>query len=213
MKDLVRAFKSARNVSTPLIAITTPDPAATIDALLFSYEENPPAMLQWDSARGLLGLNEPGRVAIGNLGMEAIESSQNPVDTLTLAMRLPERAVLFTHNLHRHLEHPVVAQAVWNLRDLFKSSRRTLVLLSPSLWLPTELSQDVWVLHEALPAREKLESILRVQYEAAQAATELPDLTKEIIESVVDATIGLAAGVVRADPNGPRHYNVGMTAP
>ncbi|GDX40067.1 hypothetical protein LBMAG21_03590 [Armatimonadota bacterium] len=193
MSCLLNRFKAARRVSTPLIAIRTPDPASTIETLVCGFEENPPPFLQWDVIRGLAGVSEAGNSALALFGSEAIEVSQNPVEALILAAKLPERSILFLHNSHRYTEQPAVAQAIWNLRDLYKSNKRTLVLLCPVLCLPAELVQDVWVLEEALPNSEQLATLVRAQYECAQATNSLPDLCEAVVLHAVDATIGLFA--------------------
>jgi hypothetical protein len=75
-------------------------------------------------------------------------SLANPVDMLIKAhKKMPKESILFMSNLHRYLD-PQVIQAVWNLRDPFKSNTRMLVILCPSMTLPPELTQDVLVLDE-----------------------------------------------------------------
>ena len=193
MSSLLNAFKAARRVSTPLIAIRTPDPASTIVEIASGFAENSPPMIQWDTVRGLLGINDAGTSALAQFGTESIELSLNPVEALVMATKLPERSLLFLYNAHRYTDQPAVAQAIWNLRDLYKSDKRTLVLLSPVLNLPHELSQDVWVLEETLPGLEQLASLVRAQYECAQVTNSLPDLSEEAVLHAIDATIGLAS--------------------
>lgn len=193
MSNLLSAFKAARKVGTPLVAIATPDPAATIETLQSGFEENPPALIQWDVVRGLTALNSPAQSALAGLGSDIAAITQNPVEALAVATRLPERAILFLHNAQRFVDQPAVAQAVWNLRDLFKSNKRTLTLLCPGMTLPAELAQDVLTLTEELPGIAELETILKAQYTYAQEAVDLPELAEETVRKAVDATIGLAA--------------------
>lgn len=193
MSTLLAAFKAARKVSTPLVAIATPDPAATIDTLQSGFEENAPPLVQWDIVRGLTALNPPAQSVLAGLGSDISVMTQNPVEALSVSTRLPERTMVFVHNAHRYVEQPAVAQAIWNLRDLFKSNKRTLILLCPGMTLPAELAQDVLTLVEDLPGTSELESILRAQYAYAQEAVSLPELSEEVVRKALDATIGLAA--------------------
>lgn len=193
MVNLLAAFKAARKVGTPLVAIATPDPAATIETIQSGFEENPPALIQWDVVRGLTALNPPAQSALAGLGSDIAAITQNPVEALAVATRLPERAILFLHNAQRFVDQPAVAQAIWNLRDLFKSNKRTLTLLCPGMTLPAELSQDVLTLTEELPGTAELEVILKAQYAYAKEAVDLPELSEETVRKAVDATIGLAA--------------------
>ncbi len=83
-----------------------------------------------------------------------------------------------------------MAQAIWNLRDVFKANGRTLTLLTtPGAVLPDELTQDVLVLDEPLPAVEDLTRIL----EETMAAAEVPELETDASGKAVDALLGLAA--------------------
>src|SRR5438105_1061100 len=56
-------------------------------------------------------------------------------------------------NPQRMWEQVDVLQAIWNLRDRFKSSGAMLVLLTtPGAILPSEIRNDVMVLDEPLPS-------------------------------------------------------------
>ena len=88
---------------------------------------------------------------------ERDSASVGPVDALMAACQLGEDAVLVFANAQRFWTDPQVAQAIWNLRDVFKANGRTLTLLTtPGAVLPDELTQDVLVLDEPLPAVEDL---------------------------------------------------------
>ena len=60
MSDLLSKFKAARRVSTPLVAIRTSDPAATISVIEKSFNGSAPPVLLWDIARGIQWRNEEG---------------------------------------------------------------------------------------------------------------------------------------------------------
>ena len=184
--DQVRA---ARRVSVPLIAIATPDPAATMETIVKDIEA---PVLAWDIVRGVQPANEAGHAAVeATFGGEA-KNITDPAAMLDRAARLPKETVLFVLQAHRYLEGPAaeaVVQAVWNLRDVFKADTRTLVLLGPPFRLPAELQQDVLVLDEALPDGEQLKAIVAAQYQAAQL--EPPGIA--VLDRAVDALRGLAA--------------------
>jgi hypothetical protein len=63
MQEFIQGFKAARRVSTPLVAVRTPDPAGTVDVIFSvlncSAEETP--LLHWDIMRGLVGVNNAGK--------------------------------------------------------------------------------------------------------------------------------------------------------
>jgi hypothetical protein len=194
MHEFIQSFKAARRVSTPFVAVRTPDPAGTIDAILSllngSAEETP--VLHWDIMRGLAGVNNSGKADAQKLlgdGDPAMVSAR-PSDALALARRLPENAVLFCANTQRFVTDAVVVQGLWNLRDEFKADGRMLVMLTtPGATLPPELAQDVLVLDEPLPSTDDLRRIVTRTFGEAS----LPEPTIEVVEKAVDALIGLAA--------------------
>ena len=183
---LVQSFKAARRVSTPIIAVETPDAAATIATLRMAMPVTTPT-LSWDCARGLRSSNGPGESALGALGLDP-NASVNATETLLAMAGLPDSAVVFMHNFQRQINETPVIQALWNLRDLFKLNKRMVVLLGPSFTLPAELAGDVIVLAEPLPTRAELSLILDQQYKNAGLAA--PDA--ETRTAALDAIVGLA---------------------
>ena len=176
MQEFIQAFKAARRVSTPLVAVRTPDPAGTIDTILSvlngGAEETP--VLHWDIMRGLAGVNNAGKAGAQQVlgdGDPAIVSAR-PSDALALARRLPENAVLFFANTQRFVTDAVVVQGLWNLRDEFKTDGRMLVMLTtPGATLPPELAQDVLMLDEPLPSTDDLRRIVTRTFGEASRLT------------------------------------------
>ena len=197
MKTIPDLIEQAKNVSTPLIAISTADPQATQDAIAKRLANFP--LLSWDIARGVIAVNELGKKAAAALGKDPSELT-TPGEVLIIAAKLPGDTVLFFHMAHQYLENEQVKQAVWNLRDIFKANGRTLIGFGPSFTLPTELAQDVLLLDEPLPTEAELSAIVTAQYENARQTND-PPLTKETfadpdekeLSRIVDACRGLAA--------------------
>lgn len=184
--NLLEQIQAARRVSTPLIAVISPDPAATKDQILRATNGHP--ALAWDVVRGLTGINEAGEKALATLTSDP-GMTRDPVEALVLAQKLPEESMVFFHQAHRFIGATDVAHAVWLLRDDFKQNFRTLFLLAPELTLPSELQHDVLVLDEPLPTEGQLGQIVRQQY--GNAGLELPP--DFVIERAVEALSGLAA--------------------
>jgi hypothetical protein len=189
MDQFLRTLKASRRVSTPLLAIRTADPALTVARVADAVARDA-GVVQWDSVRGLVNVNEQGAREIAKAIGERSPANVGPVDALVLAGDLGEDAVLVYANAQRFWNIAEVAQGIWNLRDSFKANGRTLALLTtPGAVLPPELAQDVLVLDEPLPAEEDLSRILQDTI----AAAELPELDSETGGKAVDALLGLAA--------------------
>lgn len=218
---MLKLFRAARRVSTPLVCIKTSDPAATMATIIESFNGSAPAILAWDIARGIHWKNEEGMKAVwvdllqkpetetlpesetdkAQLAENIGQQTQNPFEAVMIALRLPAKALLFMANIQRALpDNPAVSQALWNLRDVFKLNRRTLVMTCPDVTFPAELGQDVLILDEPLPNPIELARIVKSQYVAAGLvgktkgkADPVPSISEEDLTKAVDALSGLAA--------------------
>ncbi|MEQ8786549.1 MAG: AAA family ATPase [Pirellulaceae bacterium] len=172
-------LKAARRVSVPIVGISTPDPAATVELIVTGINGDSPK-LQWDSSAGMRPLNEEAAPCCFD-AFDIVQACQG-------ALSLPEGAILIVHMTNRWLDNPLVLQAIWNVRDAFKENHRMLVLLGPDLELPAELKHDVVLLDEPLPGRDALrEIVLRVYRDAALDDGDAP------LDEAVDALQGLSA--------------------
>jgi hypothetical protein len=197
MQSFLKTFLAARMVSTPLVAVRTPDPASSMRAISDEVErisEKTTAMtplVSWDVMRGLVGLNQAGKRAVAKVltNGETTLLSMKPSDALEFAEDLSEDTILFFLNGHRFYEDAVVAQGIWNLRDSFKANGQMLALLTtPGAVLPPELASDVLVLDEPLPSVADLERVVRDTFTAA----DLTPPTPEVLTKATDALVGLA---------------------
>ena len=204
-------FRKVISSSVPLIAITTPDPAMTIANLLLvrpaELAHESYAVLQWDIVDGLsITAAEaqlsprPDQLQSEDAKTELLkdQSAANAIKNLSMALSLARKlkpnTILFIHNAHRYLQDSAVVQAIWHLRDNFKSEGKTLVLLAPQLKLPIELSHDVILLDDPLPNREQLQCIISTQYINAKSSNaSIPDPSPDHLEQTIDAVTGLSA--------------------
>ena len=207
-------IKAARRVSTPLIFVNCPDPAATIDRVTKMFENGAPIpFVRWDMNSGLTPLNAVGKQALVEL-MGADESawpglSANPGTALGMMLALPgERregnvatgklvrrgVMVFMLNPQMLLTSDsgdnasIVTQGIWNLRDPYKGDRRTLLMLGVSSKLPSEIAQDVIVFDEPLPDEQELTSLVSDQLKSSGL-----ELKAETLAAAVDAVRGLPA--------------------
>ena len=197
---MITQFRTAVAVGTPLISIRCFDNESTISEIQKLLNgESGTAVIQWDVVRGWKARNDEGKQAIASalasLGQDAdLSITQSPVEQADIALNLPQNTFLFLINAHRYLtsDYPNAAsfvQAICNLRDPFKSSQRTCILLGPDFTLPAELQQDVLVLDQPLPSSEELKEIVvdLVKERKAKGVHETD------IEKAVEAGRGLAA--------------------
>lgn len=183
---------TARRVSVPLIAVSTPDPGATFQAIRATLPAEAPCF-EYRPSMGAIPANQAAQViAQGIAGdLEAwYDRTGNPAEFLRIAQEFPERTLIAMHMGHAIIgADPRTTQAVWDCRDAFKRNYRTLVLLGPSFSLPPELSNDVVCFDEPLPGALELQEIITRSYRDAK----LEPPTAEVLAEAVPALTGLAA--------------------
>ncbi len=199
--SILPLFDAARRVSTPLLAIKTLNPASTLAELAARLPENLAAQIDggvgapvfsWDAAAGLRPINEPAQAALALLNPEgealfAVEAKE----ALRVAALLPKDTVIVFFHLARLLGSEgaglKLTQALWNLRDAYKSNGSMAVLLGVDFAFPAEIAQDIIVLDEPLPDEAALAEIVQTVYTAAEVKPP-KDLTP-----IVSAIQGLSA--------------------
>lgn len=194
-------FKGIRRAGTPIIAIETADPAATIVQCLKTLNGNADKLpvLRWDIIRGLTAENKPGTEYLETIDQVAKLQFSNPSEALRYLGDNPPRignadeargGIVFMCNAHLCCEQSKepnlsVIQAIWNLRDNFKAIGASLVLLSPSMRIPAELSQDIVTVTEEAPTAADIETKVKSLCDDAGIDTKKIDMPK-----TVDALLG-----------------------
>lgn len=175
-KAWIKQYRAARMAGAPIVAIQTIDVRLTMAAIMANSNEATP-FIAWNMVEGWRGMNEPGKEAAAFAIQKAeqdIAATRDPIDSFTIAKCLPggtpagkpPGSVLFIENAHRWLDGAQgvngadYAQAIYNLREGFKSDMRTVVLLGAQFTFPAELAQHVFVIDEPLPDANEITEII-----------------------------------------------------
>jgi len=185
-RSLIGQFKAARRCGTPLVAIQTPDPLATVRRIV-NEVNGKSHWVAWDCVKGLFPLNQDSQAAVAKFPSPDELILLQVVCKLAATM-LEKNSVLFLYNAQRHMDDPAQVQSICNLRDEFKLNGRTLVLVGPHIRLPAELQHDVVTLDEPLPTGEQLATIVRGVHKDANA-----ECPPEKVMMAVEAIQGLPA--------------------
>lgn len=183
--NVIESIAAARQSGVPLVAIRTIDPAATIRNIVDKVSPKAPKIC-WEMIQGYKPANDlPTSSAATGLTKDCANS---PLEALKAARSTPENTMVFVQMADRFLNMPPVIQAIWNLRDQFKSTGRMLIMLGADMELPAELRHDVLTLDEPLPSEEELRSIVQELAKAAEL-----DVNDELIGETVNAVSGLSS--------------------
>jgi SpoVK/Ycf46/Vps4 family AAA+-type ATPase len=201
----VSQFYRARSVSVPLVAIASPDPAATIREIIEGSKDEEATFVVWDIARGF---TEPAerkygvRDALLNKGLEGHElpdetGKYDVPAMLDIIRKVPGKCCVFMCLADKFYNCPqqgsIVIQAILNLRDRFKAVMSTLVMLCHDAAVPAELKNDVLIIDEPLPDSEQLGQIVdKVVVETRKKHKDFP-LTDLHREAAIDRVTGLSA--------------------
>jgi hypothetical protein len=192
----------ARRVSTPLVAIETPDPGSTNKALFGAIEafdskrdRSVSAQFIWDAVNGIRPVNDAAAQALPTMlepvGGDALATA-HPTQALIALAQAPLNAFAIMANVHLYWEasrlDPSVVQAIWNLRDKYKSNGRMLAMTMPDCVLPAELRHDVVVFAEPLPQGDDFKPVVNRVHESGG----VPLPSDANMDEAVHALAGLA---------------------
>ncbi len=182
-----KAFRAG----VPLVAVTTGDPAATIRTISeqFAGFDDPVGVIVWDVVRGAKCSKADQRAvdALANLPNPPDDYAGSLVNFLADLCELARRQVVIICNAHLFLDDPRAVQAIWNLRDEFKASKKLLVLLGVAK-LPPELIHDVVQFDDPLPSVDELSNIIQNVCEWGKAQA-----TEAVLAEGATAAIGVTA--------------------
>ena len=182
-------IKSIRQAGVPLACFETTDPKVTITETIAALNgaADEYSIMKWDIVRGLVGINKLGKATVKNIAPDGPIQTGNPTECLALlGDKAPANTLCFFMNAQKFIANETVSQAVWNLRDVWKTNGSMLIMLAPSLTLPAELQHDVVVVTEDLPSAKQLTEMADTVISAASA--KIDDK-----EKVVDTLLGMSA--------------------
>ena len=126
-------------------------------------------------------------------------ATRDPLNALDFIAQSQEAAIFVLKDFHPFLEdnrgsvdHPVIIRRLRDITNELKESRKTLIILSPTLRVPSDLEKDVTVLDYALPTIEELDlSLERVVRSAREIASVQLKMSDDERERVLNAARGL----------------------
>jgi ATP-dependent 26S proteasome regulatory subunit len=118
---------------------------------------------------------------------------RNPLQALELVEKLPATvpAVFVLRDYHRFLEDVAVARKLRNLARLLKSQPKNIVILSPQITIPDDLSEVITVLEFPLPTLSEI----RAELERLLTAGQITDT--KMVDELVRSCQGLSMERIR----------------
>ncbi len=135
-------------------------------------------------------------------GFRKVGSGSNPLeegrmDPLTALQRIEGYrgdAIFVLEDFHAFFEQPVVVRMLRNMLFSLRSTRKTVVLLSPFFKLPPEVRDDVAQVFLPLPDSDALRKLL---HEICESRDVKVDLSRDSEEKLVKSALGLTENQAR----------------
>lgn len=146
--------------------------------------------VEWDALGGLVRIPQ----GVENPEIQQINGSTEPPVALSLISRFEIPTVVIMKDLHPYIEHPKVWRTIRNIIGQIKETGVTIILVSPRMKIPAEISKEVQVLDYTLPSRDELALAFRNYVETNITAREDVASTppaNDVIEAVAEAAMGM----------------------
>lgn len=159
----------------PLIAVQTFEEARTLDVLKELCRDRQSELFVWSRTQGITKAGKP------------VADVTDPMGVLKWYEESPEKSVMVLKDYHPYLKEPALVRKLRDLNQSLKRSPKNVVLLSPAITIPADLSKDVALLELPLPGREDIQKLV----ERAASAVPNSEVGAAGQSAVVDAAMGL----------------------
>ena len=171
----------------PLISLVTGEEERAGDLLrALSEELNHRELFFWNTVSGFR--------RHGKGGNPLEEGRMDPLTALQRIEGYKEDALFVLEDFHPYFEESVVVRQLRNLLYTLRSSRKTVILLSPLVKLPAELRDDVPQVFLPLPGYANLKELLDSVCEGRDVKS---NLNREAEEKLVKSALGLSESQAR----------------
>jgi ATPase family protein associated with various cellular activities (AAA)/AAA+ lid domain-containing protein len=150
-------------------------------------------------------MSSKGAEGAGAAAGGSIYNTREPVQALANMESMTVEAVFILKDFHRHMDDPVVVRRLRDVGQKFSANRRTVVITSPEITVPAELTKLVEYFDLPLPDRDRLHEIvhdtftrlsktytLKLQLDAAGVdamSSNLRGLTEEEAERAISQAV------------------------
>jgi AAA+ superfamily predicted ATPase len=176
--DALQRLKTLIDSSTPIVVMETVEETRAVRMVRSACAALNLAAFEWSVASGLMrcgssvvevvtggfdaGELHPGGQAGTDIeqNAKALYNSREPAQMLSNLEGITIEAAFILKDLHRHMDDPIVVRRLRDVGQRFATNRKTVVLTSPKIDIPAELSGLVEFFELPLPDRPRLRQII-----------------------------------------------------
>lgn len=130
--------------------------------------------------------------SVGESISSKLSSLPSEIQVLATIREASDGRIFLLKDFHPYMKDPRVIRLLRDLASSLRSKKQTLVLLAPTMVMPTELEKEVTVLEFPLPERGEIEQQLD---EICSAVKDLPGVDTQLDASAREALIKSAQGL------------------
>jgi len=165
----------------PIIYVVSWEERRVEEALRTITQERGKKMLLWTVTQGIVSNSS-----------QRDETTRDPMAALDYVGASRDQAIFLFKDLHPFLNDTRLVRRLRDLTYTLQTSYKTLVLLSPTLHLPSELEKDITVVDYPLPSLDELDTLLGGIINDVKKNTQIDtNLSPEDREAVLKAALGL----------------------
>ncbi len=180
----------------PLIYLVTPEEERAEQAVAALAQATRPArrLFVWTMTQGIV---EYGQPKTAGQGSGAPHNSVSPEAAIDWVIRQRDPAIFVFKDLHPFADSPAVTRSLRDAIASFKSTQKTIVLMSPVQTVPIELEKEVVVIDFPLPTMSALDDVLNHQLALTRSRRISTDAREKLLKAALGLTLDEAQKVYR----------------
>lgn len=171
----------------PIIYVLTWEEDRVQDVVMNLARDMNKNVFSWSVTRGLA---KAGKSLQSK--KDIIKGSTDPLTALDEVLMQMEPAIYIFKDFHPYMTDPSIVRKLRELAAHLKNSYKTLIIISPSLQIPSELEKDITVVDFDLPDFTEMEKLLNNVLGNIKGKREIKiDMQDSVKENLIKALLGL----------------------
>ena len=144
-------------------------------------------LYEWSLTDGLRTVHDP----LGKHHHKG-DTDREVLAVLNSILQSGDAAIYLLKDFHAYLDAPEIIRQVRDLGEALRSTRKTVIIVSPKVVIPQELEKSITLLDLPLPSNEELRNLLTGQLSGARSNRNFDvKLSEEGLNALVNAAHGL----------------------
>lgn len=185
-KDFLKEIDQLIRARYTLLYVVTWEEERARALLAQVAERQQKALIEWSITDGLRRISNPLDIL-----SDASKRQRDVLKILNEILQADTTAIYVLKDFHTYLEAPEIIRQMRDLGHMLRNTRKTIVILSPTLKIPIELEKSLTIVDLPLPGYEELSQLLAETIGGSSARRFHVDLKPHERDAIVKAAQGL----------------------